>query len=291
MRDPWARFANDRFLEGLECLQLREDRVPRFDEVNAFLAPRTGFCADAVSGYVPAFDFFDGLRNRKLATAITIRNAAALDYLPEPDIFHDVTGHVPMHADRSYAEVLVALGDCAHTAVELVCAIGDPAERLRRLTSIVKAMARFYWFTIEFGLVRYGDRLKAYGSGLLSSAGEIEHAIVSPQVQRCDMHLDWVIHQPFEIGHYQPLLFIVESFDHLFELTGTLERWMREGRLDHVGGGNPDVSAADLESFLKACGSPRSSHWRSSNQRSCQVSHRKRSAHLLEPPNLPSTAS
>jgi phenylalanine-4-hydroxylase len=242
--------------------------VPRLAEVNAFLAPRTGFRAQAVSGYVPAFVFFDCLRNRKFPTSIAIRSADSLDYLPEPDIFHDVAGHVPMHTDRAFAESLVALGNCARSAAEIVGGMRDPEERLRRLTSIVKAMARFFWFTVEFGLMRYGNHLKVYGSGLLSSAGEIEYAIDSPHVQRSDVHLDWVIHQSFEIEHYQPLLFIVESFDQLYELTGTLERWMREGRLDHVAGGEPSVSSADLDGFLNACGSRRSSRLRSSHRRS-----------------------
>jgi len=113
-------------------------------------------------------------------------------------------------------------------------------------------MARFFWFTIEFGLMREGDEIKVYGSGLLSSHGEIEHAIVSPEVQRYPIQLEWVINQSFEIDHYQPLLFIVASFDHLFELVDTLEKWMRLGKLSHVAPGEPGVSEADLRSFLDA---------------------------------------
>jgi phenylalanine-4-hydroxylase len=91
-----------------------------------------------------------------------------------------------------------------------------------------------------------------YGSGLLSSYGEIAHAIDSPEVQRYPIRLEWVINQYFEIDHYQPLLFIVDSFDHLFELVGELERWMREGKLDNVSPGEPAVSEPDLRSFLEA---------------------------------------
>ena len=276
----WARYANERFLEGLECLHLPEDRLPRLDEVTAFLTPRTGFRAEPVSGRVPAFDYFDALRNRKLATAITIRRADSLDDQSVPDIFHDVAGHVPMHADPAFAEALVAFGNCARTATELVSVIRDPDERLRRLTSIVKAMARFFWFTLEFGLVRYGNVVKAYGSGLLSSSEQIEHAVVSPQVQRTDMRLDWVIHQPFEVDQHQPLL-----FNQLHELAGTLERWMREGQLDHVSAGKPDVSAADLDSFLKNCEPAQSSRWRSSQQGYSPVSHRRRIAHRHQSAN------
>ena len=89
-----------------------------------------------------------------------------------------------MHTDRAFAETLVRFGECAHTAAELVAGIHDGAEQVHRLTSIIKAMARFFWFTVEFGLMRSKDGLRVYGSGLLSSFGEIEHAIVSPEVQR-----------------------------------------------------------------------------------------------------------
>src|SRR6185369_2611383 len=104
------------------------------------------------------------------------------------------------------------------TAALIVREIRDKDERMRRLTSIVRVMARFFWFTIEFGLMNTKDGLKVYGSGLLSSYGEIEHCIESPKVQRYPIQLEWVINQGFEIDHYQPILFYVESFDHLFEL-------------------------------------------------------------------------
>jgi phenylalanine-4-hydroxylase len=157
-----------------------------------------------------------------------------------------------MHTDRAFADTLVRFGDCAHTAAEIVSGIRDEKERLRRITSIMKALARFFWFTIEFGLMRDGRALKVYGSGLLSSYGEIAHAIDSPEVQRFPIQLEWVVNQYFEIDHYQPLLFIVDSFDHLFELVGTLEQWMRAGRLDNVSGGEPEVSEPDIASFLEA---------------------------------------
>jgi len=252
MLPRWERYANRHFRAGLESLNLNHDRVPCLTDVNRFLQPLTGFQAKAVSGYVPSFLFFDSLRNREFPTTITIRRADHLDYLPEPDIFHDVAGHVPMHTDKHFAEALVRFGECARTAADLVTEIDDPAERVQTITSIIKAMARFFWFTIEFGLMSSSKGLKVYGSGLLSSYGEIEHAIESPQVQRYPMQLEWAINQSFEIDHYQPLLFVVESFDHLFYLVGRLEQWMKEGRLNHVAPGEPAVEEADLQSFLDA---------------------------------------
>jgi phenylalanine-4-hydroxylase len=252
MLPRWEKYANEHFLAGIRSLCLPSDRVPRLEDVNVYLKPLTGFQAKPVSGYIPAFLFFDCLRNRAFPTTITIRRADRLDYLPEPDIFHDVAGHVPMHTDRHFAETLVRFGECAHTAAGLVSGIRNEAERVRALTSIVKAMARFFWFTIEFGLMRSRDGLRVYGSGLLSSYGEIEHAVESPDVQRYPIQLEWAINQSFEIDHYQPLLFVVDSFDHLFSLVDRLEGWMREGKLGNVAPGEPAVNEADLKSFLEA---------------------------------------
>src|SRR3954470_20476870 len=225
IRPRWERYANDHFLRGIEALHLPSDHVPRLSEVNRRLQPLTGFQAKPVSGYVPGFLFFDCLRRREFPTTITIRPADKMDYLPEPDIFHDIAGHVPMHTEKAFADTLVRFGDCAHTAVELTSAIRDPHERARRLTNIVKAMSRFFWFTVEFGLMRGPKGVCAYGSGLLSSYAELEHAIDAEEVQRDPLQLEWVINQVAEIDHYQPILFIVDSFDHLFSEVDRFEQW------------------------------------------------------------------
>jgi phenylalanine-4-hydroxylase len=250
MESLWQRHANEHFLRGHEALHLDPDHVPQLEQVNRFLQPLTGFQAKPVSGYIPAFQFFDCLRNRAFPTTITIRDVNRLDYLPEPDIFHDIAGHVPMHTDSAFAETLVRFGDCAHTAAEITAGLRDEEEKVRRASSIVKALARFFWFTIEFGLMRGRDGLKVYGSGLLSSRGEIVHSIESPEVQRYPIRLEWVINQSFEIDHYQPLLFIVDSFDHLFSLVDELESWMRRGQLGNVAPGEPGIGEEDLKSFL-----------------------------------------
>jgi phenylalanine-4-hydroxylase len=253
MEPLWERYANSHFLQGHHSLCLDPERVPRLEDVNRFLSPLTGFQAKPVSGYVPAFEFFDCLRSREFPTTITIRALDSLDYLPEPDIFHDIAGHVPMHTEPAFADTLVRFGDCAHTAAERVAALRDEEERVQRVGSIFRALARFFWFTIEFGLMRQpGERgFKAYGSGLLSSCGELAHSIESPEVQRYPVQLEWVINQSFEIDHYQPLLFVVHSFEHLYELVDRLELWMRQGRLDNVAPGEPQMSPEDLRSFLR----------------------------------------
>jgi phenylalanine-4-hydroxylase len=249
----WERYANSHFRRGVEALALPPDRIPRLSEINQRLQPLTGFQAKAVSGYVPGFLFFDCLRRREFPTTITIRPADRMDYLPEPDIFHDIAGHVPMHTSKAFADTLVRFGDCAHTAAQMTADIRDKAQRASHLTSIIRALSRFFWFTVEFGLMRGGPSgICAYGSGLLSSYGELQHAIESDEVQRYPLQLEWVINQGAEIDHYQPLLFIVDSFDHLFDMVDRLEKWMREGKLFHVAPGLPEVNPGDLHSFMEA---------------------------------------
>ncbi|HVR61333.1 MAG TPA: phenylalanine 4-monooxygenase [Polyangia bacterium] len=255
MQPRWQRYANDRFQAGMELLRLDHDRVPRFEDVNRFMRPLTGFSARAVSGYVPSYVFFDCLRRREFPTTVTVRDGQALEYLPEPDIFHDIAGHVPMHTDPAFAGALVRFGEAAALAAEQARGISDEHEKLRRLTSNIKAMSRFFWFSVEFGLMRgrqHREDLKAYGSGLLSSYGEIAHAIDGPDVQRYPFQIEWVVNQGFEIDHFQPLLFIVDSFDHLYDLVDQLSAWIREGKLDNVAPGEPAVKEQDLRSFLEA---------------------------------------
>lgn len=252
MQAQWRQFANPHFLKGIDSLCFDATQVPRLEDVNRFLAPLTGFRAKAVSGYVPAFDFFDCLSKREFPTTITIRRADKLDYLPEPDIFHDIAGHVPMHTDPKFADTLVRFGNCAHTAAAMAEEVRDPAVRQQRLTSMIKALARFFWFTVEFGLMNTPAGLRAYGSGLLSSYGELEHSLKAPLVQRFPIQMDWVVNQSFDYHHYQPLFFVVDSFDHLFQLVDELERRLAHGELLNVAPGAPDINDADQNSFLRA---------------------------------------
>lgn len=258
MQERWRRWANHRFLEGLDALALPADRVPRLEEVNRFLDPLTGFKAKPVAGYVPAYLFFDCLERREFPTTITVRDGRNPDYLPEPDIFHDIAGHVPMHTDPAFANALVRFGRVARESVERLAKQGESPEVAHRLSSSMRAMARFFWFTIEFGLMRdhtpgaAKDSVRVYGSGLLSSFGEIEAAVESPDVQRFPFQLEWVVNQSFEIDHYQPLLFIIDDFDHLFAEVERLEEWVVAGRLDNVAPGEPLISDEEMTLSLHA---------------------------------------
>lgn len=220
--------ASNTFIAGLNAIRLEPDRVPMlFGEsqhptipgktikgINEYLRPLTGWQSRAVPGYLPSKAFFACLAARQFPTTIVIRPKDKMDYLPEPDIFHDVFGHVPLHADDVFAEFLQTYGKAALHA-------GDEH---------TTALARLFWFTVEFGLVREDGRLKIYGSGLISSHGESHHALnapaaakgvdlapsdVSGKIERRPFDLDRVINTDFEIDHYQPVLYVLESFEQL----------------------------------------------------------------------------
>ncbi len=198
--------ASDVFLRGIERIGLAHDRVPDLADVNRRLAARTGWRALGVQGFIPAAQFFACLARRHFPTTLVVRPRAQLDYLPEPDIFHDVFGHVPLHSDPVFAAFLQEFGALAAGA-------RDDAE--------TTAMARLFWFTVEFGLVREAGKVRIYGSGLISSHADAANALGSG-CDRRPFDLDAVLAQPFEIDHVQDVLFVVDSFDQLFQAVETL---------------------------------------------------------------------
>jgi phenylalanine-4-hydroxylase len=195
------------FLEGIERIGLSPSRVPDLDDVNRRLAARTRWAAVGVEGFIPAAEFFRCLGGRRFPTTITVRPRTQLDYLPEPDIFHDVFGHVPLHSDPVFADFLQRFGALAASA---------PTEQE------ITAMARLFWFTVEFGLIREAGAVKIYGSGLISSHGDAANAL-GPRCTRRPFELDAVLAQPFEIDHFQDTLFVIDSFDQLFAAVATIE--------------------------------------------------------------------
>lgn len=196
------------FLEGAQWIGLRPDRVPDLTDVNARLAARTGWSAVPVTGFLPAREFFGCLALRRFPTTVTVRPRSQLDYLPEPDIFHDVFGHVPLHAHPVFADFLQRFGRAASAAVT---------------DEHVEAMARLFWFTVEFGLIREESETRVYGSGLISSHGDAANAL-GPDCDRRPFTLDAVLVQPFEIDHFQEVLFTIDSFEQLFAAVAEAER-------------------------------------------------------------------
>jgi phenylalanine-4-hydroxylase len=203
------------FLEGIERIGLSPKRVPDLGEVNRLLGLRTGWAAVGVRGFIPAAQFFHCLSQRRFPTTLIVRPRAQLDYLPEPDIFHDVFGHVPLHSDPVFADFLQRFGSVAARA---------------RTDEETTAMARLFWFTVEFGLIREHGEAKIYGSGLISSHGDAANAL-GPTCDRRPFDLEAVLSQPFEIDHLQDVLFIVDSFDQLFDAVTRAEALLTTGRL------------------------------------------------------------
>jgi phenylalanine-4-hydroxylase len=196
------------FLDGARTIGLRPDVVPDLADVNRRLEPITAWNAIGVRGFIPAADFFACLAQRRFPTTIMVRPRSQLDYLPEPDIFHDVFGHVPLHADPVFADFLQRFGAVAAAA---------------RTEEQTAEMARLFWFTVEFGLIREDGDVKVYGSGLISSHGDAANAL-GPDCERRPFSLDAVIGQPFEIDHFQNVLFVTDSFDQLFAAVREMER-------------------------------------------------------------------
>jgi phenylalanine-4-hydroxylase len=199
---------SEAFLAGLARIGLSPDCVPELAEVNARLEVRTGWAAVGVGGFIPAAQFFRCLERRRFPTTLTVRPRSQLDYLPEPDIFHDVFGHVPLHADPTFADFLQRFGSLAARATS---------------EDDVAAMARLFWFTVEFGLIRENGRMRIYGSGLISSHADAANAL-GPTCDRRPFDLAAVTSQPFEIDRLQNVLFVIDSFDQLFDAVEELER-------------------------------------------------------------------
>ena len=190
------------YLEGFDIIGLREDQLPDLKAVSARLQPRTGWQSTPVSGFLPPDAFFEMLAARMFPTTTWLRSRESLEYTPEPDIFHDVFGHVPMHAHPVFGDFLQHYGQ--------ICAglMHDPVA--------LEKMGRVFWFTVEFGVIRQDGKLKVYGSGLISSHGECTRVIQGGSEIR-DFNLDQVMNQEFDTGSMQPVLYAVESFEQIYE--------------------------------------------------------------------------
>jgi phenylalanine-4-hydroxylase len=200
------------YLDGFEQIGLREDRLPNLKAVSARLAPRTGWQSTPVSGFLPPDAFFEMLAARMFPTTTWLRARDAMEYTPEPDIFHDVFGHVPMHAHPVFGNFLQHYGKlCAGMMAEPVA---------------LERMGRLFWFTVEFGLIRQDGEIKVYGSGLISSHGECTRVLAGGCEVR-DFDLDQVLDQEFDTGAMQPVLYAVESFDQIYEATKLAESRVR----------------------------------------------------------------
>ncbi|WDF74466.1 phenylalanine 4-monooxygenase [Novosphingobium sp. KACC 22771] len=188
------------FLEGLDILRLSKPGIPDFAELNARLMDATGWQVVAVPGLVPDAVFFDHLANRRFVAGRFIRKPDQIDYLEEPDIFHDVFGHVPLLANPVFADYMQAYGRGGQRAGEL---------------GAIERLARLYWYTVEFGLIRGKQGLQIYGAGIVSSFSETLFALKDPSPNRLGFDLGRVMRTRYRIDDFQQTYFVIDSFEDL----------------------------------------------------------------------------
>jgi phenylalanine-4-hydroxylase len=197
------RYAAREFTASLEGFDVAGG-IPDFSRVNARLSAMTGFRIVAVPGLVPDDVFYEHLANRRFPVSCWIREESELDYLVEPDVFHDFFGHVPLLAHPVFADYMVEYGK---------------AGPLARRMNAIPMLARLYWYTIEFGLIRTPEGLRAYGAGILSSKGETIYAVESDVPNRIAFDLERVLLTDYRIDAFQQSYFVIDSFEQLFAET------------------------------------------------------------------------
>jgi phenylalanine-4-hydroxylase len=196
--------ASNAWLKGLDVLRLDKPGIPDFAELSERLMKLTGWQVVAVPGLVPDDVFFDHMANRRFVAGNFIRRPDQLDYLQEPDVFHDVFGHVPMLADPVFADYLEAYGKGGQRAMQY---------------DALKYLGRLYWYTVEFGLIAEPDGMRIYGSGIVSSYSESQFALDDPSPNRLAFDLARVMRTEYRIDDFQQNYFVIPSFDELLRLT------------------------------------------------------------------------
>ena len=199
--------ASDEFIAALSAMEMTADRIPRFADLNPILRAATGWELIGVEGLLPELEFFQHLANRRFPVTWWIRREDQLDYLAEPDLFHDLFGHVPLLMNPVFADYMAAYGRGG------VKAHGIGSDALVNLT-------RLYWYTVEFGLIQQKDGLRIYGSGIVSSKGESIHCLQSDAPNRIGFDLERIMRTRYRIDTYQKTYFVIDSFQQLMDATG-----------------------------------------------------------------------
>ncbi len=197
------RYACPEWIDAIAGLDASQ-QIPKLDDVSRSLRKKTGWEIVPVPGLIPDDAFFTHLANRRFPVTVWLRKPEEFDYIVEPDVFHDFFGHVPLLFDATYADHLYEYGKGGLKAMRL---------------DAVKLLARLYWFTIEFGLMKVGASVRAYGAGLLSSGGELAYCVDDPRPRRLPFDLERVMGTDYQIDRYQETYFVIESFDQLMRET------------------------------------------------------------------------
>jgi phenylalanine-4-hydroxylase, monomeric form len=198
--------ACDEFLRAQDAMGMDATRIPRFDRLNEVLGAATGWTLVGVEGLLPELDFFEHLANRRFPVTWWIRRPDQIDYIEEPDLFHDLFGHVPLLMNPVFADYMQAYG------LGGVKAHGIGPAALQNLT-------RLYWYTVEFGLIRQHDGLRIYGAGIVSSPGESVYSLESAAPNRIGFDLERIMRTRYRIDTYQKTYFVIDSFEQLMKST------------------------------------------------------------------------
>jgi len=219
--------ATPEYLAGLDILHLSRPGIPNFEELSEKLGKATGWSVVAVPGLVPDEVFFEHLANRRFVAGQFIRRPDQLDYLQEPDVFHDVFGHVPMLSHPVFADYMQAYGQGGLRAMQY---------------GAIDKLARLYWYTVEFGLIRSGDTLNIYGAGIVSSHGESIFALDDPSPNRIAFDMERVMRTKYRIDDYQQAYFVIDSFEQLLHATLDTDFAPLYAKLAAL----PDLEVADI---------------------------------------------
>jgi phenylalanine-4-hydroxylase len=205
--------ASQSYLEAVDLVGFRSDKIPDFKEVNAILKEQSGWQLSVVPNIVPNEEFFPLLSNKTFSATSWLRKMSELDYLDEPDMFHDVFGHVPLLSNPTFCAFFKGLADIAMKYLY------DPES--------IEMLGRMYWFTIEFGLIREDGILKIYGAGILSSHGETKFSL-SDEPEHLEFDVASVLEQDYDNMKIQDKYYVIESFEQLFQSLNKIERYVQE---------------------------------------------------------------
>ncbi|MFT6868181.1 MAG: phenylalanine-4-hydroxylase [Cyclobacteriaceae bacterium] len=215
--------ASKTYLEGLNQVNFESDRIPAFSETNEILHQLTGWRLAVVPGIVPDYTFFELMSNRRFPATTWLRKMKELDYLEEPDMFHDVFAHVPLLSNQHFVNFLEAL-----SKIGLEYVGNDYA---------IELLSRIYWFTVEFGLIRESGEIRIYGAGILSSAGETNYCL-SDQPEHHEFDVDQMIETSYRKDVFQTQYFIIDSYDQLYhsipKVRETLKRTLEKRNKESV---------------------------------------------------------
>lgn len=208
-----ALVVSSEFLQALDVVKFTAQKIPDFKEINALLKPVTGWALQVVPNISPQAEFFECLSRKKFTATCWLRNLEQLDYLEEPDMFHDVFGHVPLLSNHNY--------------VAFFKGISDIFLKYGKDEKVTELLGRMYWFTIEFGLIREQDQLKIYGAGIISSVGETENSL-SKRVRHLPFNVRDVFNTGFRTDIFQETYFVIDSFEQLWNSLEEIESVLQE---------------------------------------------------------------